>query len=81
MKYYFGFSGIASYLPRSKVDDKEDPDDPNSPYSINYSGEFNKNQGYSYIIQNKNGNQTGYVSFPDLSQPKLNLTRPNGLSH
>ena len=81
MKYYFDFSGIASYLPRSKVDDKEDPDDPNSPYSINYSGEFNKNQGYSYIIQNKNGNQTGYVSFPDLSQPKLNFTRPNGLSH
>jgi len=73
------FSGIASYLPRSKIDDEEDPDDdPNSPYSINYSGEFNKNQGYSYIIQNKNGNHTGYVSFPDLSQSKLNVTQPKG---
>ena len=77
------FSGIASYLPRNKIDDKDDkadPDDPKSPYSINYSGEFNKNQGYSYVIQNKNGNQTGYVSFPDVSQSQLN-TRPNGSSH
>lgn len=77
------FSGIASYLPRNKIDDKDDkadPDDPKSPYSINYSGEFNKNQGYSYVIQNKNGNQTGYVSFPDVSQSQLN-TRPNDFVH
>ena len=78
LKFKFRFSGIASYLPRSKIDDKEKPDDDsNSPYSVNYSGEFNKNQGYSYIIQNKNGNHSGYVSFPDLSQSKLN-TQPKG---
>lgn len=68
------FSGIASYLPRNKNDDTVDSDDPTSPYSINYSGEYNNNQGYSYVIHNQDGNHTGYVSYPSQPSFKPNFT-------
>ena len=73
------FSGIASYLPRNKNDDTVDSDDPTSPYSINYSGEYNNNQGYSYVIHNKDGNHTGYVSYPSQPSFKPNFTWSKGL--
>ena len=65
-------SNIASYLPKNKNDVT---DDPTSPYSINYSGEYNKNHDYSYTIRNKNGSHS--VKFT--SNPSLVETlRPPG---
>ena len=40
-------------------------DDPSSPYSVNYSGQFNKNKvpGYALVLADKDGKQTGYLHF------------------
>ena len=74
------YSDIQSYLPKSKISGSKDTDDPTSPYSINYSGEYNKNnQGYSYVISNKNGNHSGYLKFSSLPKPQhaLKISWPN----
>jgi len=81
-------SDIASYLPKNKIDTKSVADDPQSPYSINYSGEYNKkDQGYSYVINhdtNKNQSQTGIFKFSPFSPPSqssMNFTWPNHYHH
>ena len=60
-------SEIAGILPTKKSDEAESEkeDDPSSPYSVNYSGEYNKNKvpGYSLVLADKNGKQTGYLHF------------------
>ena len=47
------------------LDSEKEKDDPSSPYSVNYSGEFNPNKvpGYSLVLADKNGKQTGYLHF------------------
>jgi len=70
-------SDLSNILPKSKADGisfvKNVNDDPSSPYSINYSGEYqdkNKNlHGYSYSISNKNGTQSGYLKFTTPTSP------------
>ena len=72
------FSDIQSYLPKSKISGTKD--DPTSPYSINYSGEYNKNdKGYSYVITNENGTHSGYLKFTANPQPPqpLKISWPN----
>ena len=74
---YSYFSDLSNILPKSKADGisfvKNVNDDPSSPYSINYSGEYqdkNKNlHGYSYSISNKNGTQSGYLKFTTPTSP------------
>lgn len=47
------------------LESEKEKDDPSSPYSVNYSGEFSPNKvpGYSLILADKNGQQTGYLQF------------------
>ena len=54
------FSDLAGILP-SKKSDTEAEDDPNSPYSINYSGEYQRPAApaYALSLRDDGGKQTG----------------------
>ena len=85
----YNLSEIAGILPTKKSDlssDEEKNDDPTSPYSVNYSGEFNKNKipgAYALVLADKNGKQTGYlhVSSPGSDPTKLSWPRTDKSKH
>ena len=84
--YNLEFSTVASYLPKNKNDDSKSLlDDPTSPYSINYSGEYNKNQGYAYTIKDKNGSHSvKFTSDPEMIEalkPPRSITGKNFKRH
>ena len=53
-------------------------DDPSSPYSVNYSGQFNKNKvpGYALVLADKDGKQTGYLHFTSPGSHGTKLSWP-----
>ena len=54
---------------------KTNKDDPSSPYSVNYDGEFKPNSGYSLTLKDEDGKKTGFYKYSS-PQHSVSLSWP-----